>query len=58
MDFDLDRVKAFLNKFIVENSVRPSDDYFVWNSSVYALLDCVLSAQSRYSSVVLPLLKV
>ena len=57
MDFDLDRVKAFLNKFIVENSVRPSDDYFVWNSSVYALLDCVLSAQSRYSSVVLPLLK-
>ena len=57
MGFDFDGVKASLEEFIAKNSIRPSSDYFVWNSSVYALLDCVLSAQARYASIVLPILK-
>lgn len=47
-----------LRVFVQEAGIEPDPDFRPWNSGVYAVLDCVYSAQARYASVVLPLLDV
>lgn len=46
-----------LRVFVQEADLQPDPDVQPWNSGVYAVLDCVYSAQARYTSVVLPLLQ-
>ena len=43
---------------LLENGVIAVDpDYCLWKSGVYAVIDCVFSAQAKYESVVLPMLR-
>jgi hypothetical protein len=38
-------------------SIRLDGEYIVWQSAVYALINCVFSAQANYSGGVLPMLR-
>lgn len=54
---DLPSLVDRLRLFVREASIQPDPDVKPWNGGVYAVLDCMYSAQTRYNSVVLPMLE-
>ena len=56
---DPDALAAKLHSLIVKNGISPEPagtPWLPWQSGVYALVDCIFSSQSKYKSVVLPLI--
>jgi hypothetical protein len=45
-----------LEKYL-ETDIKMSSEYLEWQSGVYAVVDCVFSAQAKYNSMVLPILQ-
>ncbi len=45
-----------LEKYL-ETDIKMSSEYLEWHSGVYAVVDCVFSAQAKYNSMVLPILQ-
>lgn len=57
---ELHTLVAKLHSLVIEKGIRPEPagtPWFPWQSGVYALVDCIFSAQSDYKGVVLPLLR-
>lgn len=54
---DLPLLVDHLRAFVLAEGIQPDSNFVPWNSGVYAVLDCVYSAQARYASIVLPLLQ-
>ncbi len=46
-----------LSRHIANGDVAVDPNFALWNSGVYSVIDCVFSAQARYESVVLPMLR-
>ncbi len=53
---DIEHLIFELEKYI-ETDIRLDSEYLEWKSGVYAVVDCVFSAQAKYDSMVLPILQ-
>lgn len=55
-----DALAVKLHSLVIEKGINPEQagtPWLPWQSGVYALVDCIFSAQSDYKGVVLPLLR-
>lgn len=46
-----------IGALVKDGAIRLDGEYIVWESAVYALVDCVFSARANYSGGVLPMLR-
>lgn len=46
-----------LVRFVQDRNLPVNERYPLWHSGVYALIDCIYSAQAKYQSTVLPILQ-
>jgi hypothetical protein len=46
---DVASLQRAIVSLIEDGSIRLDGEYIVWQSAVYALIDCVFSAQANYS---------
>jgi hypothetical protein len=53
---DVEHLIFELEKYL-ETDIKIGSEYLEWQSGVYAVIDCVFSAQAKYNSMVLPILQ-
>lgn len=54
---DIDALVLALRSAVHRGRIVVDPNYIEWQSGVYAVVDCVFSAQSNYESMVLPILR-
>jgi len=54
---DEDLLAQRLRELVDDGVIAVDPNYIEWQSGVYAVVDCVFSAQARYESTVLPMLR-